>query len=184
VKIVYKQHPLPSHPQANISAQAALAAHAQGKYFEMQEKIFANMRTLSRPKLEEYAQEIGLDMNRFRADLDSGIYKPILEQESREVVSIGATGTPANFINGRYLRGAQPYEKFKEIIDEELQWAESGNRPEFTIGKNVREVLPKQPVRRSRGPDPNKVYNIPAGNAPFKGRANAPVTILHYTDYQ
>lgn len=184
MKIVYKQHALPSHPQSNLAAQAALAAHAQGKYFEMQEKIFSNMRTLSRPKLEELAGEIGLDMDRFRADLDSGTYKPILEQQSREVVSIGATGTPANFINGRYLRGAQPYEKFKEIIDEELQWAENGSRPEFTIGKNVREVLPTRPVQRRRGPDPSKVYNIPAGDAPYQGRPDARVTILHYTDYQ
>jgi protein-disulfide isomerase len=184
VKIVYKQHPLPSHRQAALAAEAALAANDQGKYFEMHDLLFANMRTLSRPTIEGFAQEIGLDMDTFRADLDSGKYKPVLERETREVVSIGATGTPANFINGRYLRGAQPYESFKKIIDEELAWAKDGNRPEFKAGTNIRQATGTKPAQRRRGPDPDKVYNIPAGNAPYEGPENAKVTILHYTDFQ
>lgn len=184
MKIVYKQHPLPSHQQSSIAAQAALAANAQGKYFEMHDLLFANMRTLSRPTIEGFAQQIGLDMDRFRADLDSGKYKPVLERETREVVSIGATGTPASFINGRYLRGAQPFENFKKIIDEELQWAADGNRPEFKVGTNVREATGRQAAQRPRGPDPSKVYNIPEENAPSEGPANAKVTIIHFTDFQ
>ncbi|MCZ6670083.1 MAG: DsbA family protein [Acidobacteria bacterium] len=183
VRIVYKQHPLSMHRQAPLAAQAVLAAHAQGKYFEMHEKLFQNIRTLSRQKMIQVAGEIGLDIDRFQKDLDSQEIKAIVARETREAVAVGATGTPASFINGRYLSGAQPYKAFKTLVDEELKWAAEGNRPEFTIGKNVSEVRAKSTARR-RGPDPAKVYNIPPGAAAFAGPKNAKVTILHYLDYQ
>jgi protein-disulfide isomerase len=106
-----------------IAAEAALAANAQGHYIEMQDLLFQNARTLSRQKVEQLAADIGLDVDRFRADLDSGAYKPIIEQEIREAVGVGATGTPASFVNGRFLSGAQPFERFKAVIDEELRKA-------------------------------------------------------------
>ena len=120
VKIVFKQHPLPMHRQAGLAAQAALAAQAQGKFFEMHEMLFENMRALSRDNIENLAQEIGLDMDRFRKDLDNRTYKTRIDQETKEVMNIGATGTPASFVNGRYLRGAQPFDNFKKLVDEEL----------------------------------------------------------------
>ncbi len=108
------------HKNAGLAAEAALAAQAQGKFFEMHETLFANMRALSRENLEQYAQQIGLDMDQFRKDLDNRTYKARIDQETKEVVAIGATGTPASFVNGRYLRGAQPFESFKKLVDEEL----------------------------------------------------------------
>jgi len=98
------------------------------------------------------------------------------------VEDIGANGTPATFINGRYVSGAKAYSYFKDIIDEELGWAKAGNRPEFKIGKNVSEASAKPAT--AAGPDPNKVYDIAAGDAPSRGPKNAKVTILHYFDYQ
>lgn len=87
----------------------------------MHELLYKNSRTLSRQKLEQLAAEIGLDVARFRADLDSGKFKSEVAQESKEATGVGATGTPASFINGRYLSGAQPFERFKSLIDEELK---------------------------------------------------------------
>jgi len=120
VRIAYKMHPLPMHQQAMPAAQAAMAAAAQGKFEEMHDKIEANSSSLSRDKLIQLATELGLDMKRFTNDLDTNAYKKSIDTMTDEVMKIGATGTPASFINGRYLSGAQPYEAFKKLIDEEL----------------------------------------------------------------
>jgi protein-disulfide isomerase len=97
-----------------------MAANAQGKFWEMHDKMFANQSALDRPSLERYAQEIGLDMSRFRSDLDAERYKDSIAEDSRLGDSVGANGTPTLFINGRMVVGAQPFESFKQIIDDEL----------------------------------------------------------------
>ncbi|MBI4161193.1 MAG: DsbA family protein [Acidobacteria bacterium] len=127
VRIVYKQHPLPMHSNAALAAEAALAAHAQGKFLAMHEAMLENFRTLSREKILELAAAIGLDVDRFRAEIDSGKHKAAVEAETREVTSVGAGGTPASFVNGRFVSGAQPYDVFKKLIDEELQKAKAGS---------------------------------------------------------
>ena len=183
VRVVFKMHPLSSiHPNAMPAAEAAMAAKAQGKFFEMHKKLFQNQQQLTREKFVEIAKEIGLNVDKFTKDLDSHAYAAGIQKDVSEVEGIGATGTPASFINGRFLNGAKPYPAFKEMIDEEIGWAKAGKRPEFKIAKNVSEASTKGPA--AAGPDPNKVYDIAAGSAPFKGPAKAKVTILHYFDYQ
>jgi protein-disulfide isomerase len=120
VKVAFKQMPLPFHNMAQKAAEAALAANAQGKFWEMHDKMFGNQRALDQASLEQYAQEIGLDVNRFKADLESGKYKDAIEADKRLGQSLGATGTPTFFVNGRILVGAQPYDQFQTVIDEEL----------------------------------------------------------------
>jgi protein-disulfide isomerase len=120
VRIVYKMHPLSIHAQAKISAEAALAAHAQGKFLAMHDKLFERQSALSRETILAIAQEIGLDVARFTKDLDSHAFLPTVERETKEVVAIGSTATPTSFINGRFVVGAQPLESFKKLVDEEL----------------------------------------------------------------
>lgn len=182
VRIVFKQHPLEMHKNAMPAAEAALAAHAQGKFPEMHKKLFENQRQLTREKFVAIATEIGLNVEKFTKDLDDHTYRAAIQKDVSEVEGIGASGTPASFINGRFLNGAKPFGAFKEIIDEEIGWAKSGKRPEFKIAKNVSEASTRG--ASAAGPDPNKVYPIAAGSAPFKGSAKAKVTILHYFDYQ
>ncbi len=86
----------------------------------MHDKMFQNQQALDRPSLERHAQEIGLDMGRFKADLDSGKFKDAINEDKRLAQSVGASGTPTFFINGRMLVGAQPFESFRQIIDDEL----------------------------------------------------------------
>ena len=183
VRLVYKMHPLPIHANAMIAAQGALAAQAQGKFLEMHRKLYESSNALSRDKVLEIAKGLGLDMARFTKDLDSEAVKVRIDRETKEAMDIGATGTPAAFVNGRYVNGAKPLEFFKTLVDEELKWAKDKNRPKFTIGKNVSDALPPQ-ARAQSGPDPSKVYDLPVGNAPVIGAKNAKVTILHYMDYQ
>jgi protein-disulfide isomerase len=183
VKVVFKMHPLPMHPNAMPAAEAAMAAAAQGKFLEMDRKLFENQQKLSRENYLIWAKEIGLDVDKFTKDLDAHTYAEAIQSDAKEAEAIGASGTPASFVNGRYLSGAKPFAAFKEIIDEELAWAKSGKRPEFKVGKNVSEASAK-PAATASGPDPNKVYDIAAGKAPYKGPEKAKVVILHYYDYQ
>ena len=182
VRIVFKMHPLAMHPNAMPAAEAAMAAAAQGKFLEMHRKLFENQQQLTREKFLSLAKDIGLDVDRFTKDLDAHTYAAAIQKDAKEAEDIGATGTPASFVNGRYLSGAKPYTTFQAMIDEELAWAKAGNRPEFKIAKNVSEASAKPAA--AAGPDPNKVYEIAAGDAPSRGPASAKVTILHYYDYQ
>jgi protein-disulfide isomerase len=102
------------------AAEAAMAANEQGKFWEMHDKLFANQQALDRPSLEKYAGEIGLDMGKFRAALDSGKFKERIAKDQAEGQKVGANGTPTFFINGYRLVGAQPVDAFKKLIDQEL----------------------------------------------------------------
>jgi protein-disulfide isomerase len=181
VRIVYKMHPLDMHPNAMPAAEAAMAAAAQGKFIEMHHKLFENQQQLTRETFLSLAKDIGLDVTRFTKDLDAHTYAAAIQKDAKEAEDIGASGTPASFINGRYVSGAKPYGNFKDLIDEELGWAKAGNRPEFKTAKNVSEASART---KSPGPDPNKIYDLAAGDAPARGPASAKVTILHYFDYQ
>ncbi len=86
----------------------------------MRDLIFANQRELSKEKYIQYANELGLDIERFKKDMESDDVKKLVDTDSKQAASLGLTGTPGFFINGRYLRGAKPFEDFKALIDEEL----------------------------------------------------------------
>jgi protein-disulfide isomerase len=121
VKIAFRNLPLPFHDKAHLAAEAALAAHEQGKFWQMHDKLFENQQALDRPALDKYAQDIGLNMSKFKAALDGGKFKDKVDQDAKEGAAVGATGTPTFFVNGTRLVGAQPFEKFKEAIDAELK---------------------------------------------------------------
>ena len=120
IRVVWKNFPLPFHNNAEPAAEAAMAAMAQGKFWEMHDKLFANNTALDRANLERYAEELGLDLPRFRADLDAQKYKSQIEADTSEGNAAGVRGTPSVFINGRRIAGAYPWETFKKIADSEL----------------------------------------------------------------
>ena len=107
------------------AAEAAMAANAQGKFWQMHDKLFANQQALDRPSLDKYAQEIGLNMAKFKAAMDGHVYKDQIDSDSKEGSAHGANGTPAFFINGQFLSGAQPFDAFKKVIDAELAKADA-----------------------------------------------------------
>ena len=98
-----------------------MAANDQGKFWEMHDKIFANQQTMDRAHYEQWAQEIGLNLSRFKSDLDTGKFKDKIKADSDEGTKVGAGGTPTFFINGYKLVGAQPADAFKKLIDQELK---------------------------------------------------------------
>jgi protein-disulfide isomerase len=120
IRVVFKNLPLSMHPKAPAAAAAAEAAHRQGKFWEMHDMIFADQRAMSPEKYLEYAKKLGLDVDRFKKDMDSAEVRQRIQADAAEAARLGVTGTPAFFINGRFVSGAQPYETFKSMIDQEL----------------------------------------------------------------
>ncbi len=113
------------HPQrATIPALAACAGHRQGKFKEMYTKIFSQYGQYSQPKMEEHATAVGLDLDQFKRDMN-GVCKKTVQKDRAELARVGAGGTPAFFINGRFLGGNQPFPNFKRLIDEELKKAQA-----------------------------------------------------------
>src|SRR5262245_33057598 len=106
------------------AALAAEAAGKQGKFWEMHDKLFENQKALTPEGYVAWAGELGLDIEQFKKDMaDEGLKKKITEQQTQGV-TLGARGTPAFFVNGRFLSGAQPVENFKKLIDEEMKKAD------------------------------------------------------------
>lgn len=121
VSFVFKHLPLRIHPQAIHAHQASEAAHAQGKFWEMKEEIFAAGRSAGPAQFEQIAAELDLDVDKYKGDVASAETKSRIDGDTAEATTLGVTGTPSFFINGRFLSGAQPFESFKRLIDEEIQ---------------------------------------------------------------
>jgi protein-disulfide isomerase len=121
VRLVFKQFPLDIHSQAEFAAQAALAAHAQGKFWPMHDKLYANFRSLSPERIAEWAKELGLDMIRFNADLKSAKYKPVVAKELEQGEQAGVLGTPTLFVNGKHYNGPAEVAALENVIQGELK---------------------------------------------------------------
>jgi protein-disulfide isomerase len=119
VRLVYRHYPLPFHKNARPAAEAAACANAQGKFWEYHAKVF-EAESLDEASLKKVAGEASLDQAKFDACLANKEQAAAVEKDIADASAVGVRGTPAFFINGRMISGAQPFEKFKVIIDEEL----------------------------------------------------------------
>lgn len=120
VRIVFRDYPLPFHPQARPAAEAANCANDQGKFWEYNKKLFANQSALAETDLKTYAKDLGLDTAKFDECFAKKTHSAAIDKDIADGATVGVNGTPAFFINGRSLSGAQPFDKFKEVIDDEL----------------------------------------------------------------
>jgi protein-disulfide isomerase len=121
VRIVWKDFPLTSiHPQAFKAAEAGQCAREQGKFWELHDRMFANQQALEPDALKKYAADAGLEMAKFNACFDSSKYGERVQEHMGLGTKLGVSSTPTTFVNGRLVSGAQPYEVFARIIDEEL----------------------------------------------------------------
>ena len=121
MRIVWKHQPLSFHKNAPLAHLASIAADEQGKFWEFHDLVFANQRQLSREQYIEYAKQLNLDMKAFEEAMDKKKGQPQIAADQAEAATLGATGTPAFFINGRYLSGAKPFAEFAKVINAELQ---------------------------------------------------------------
>ncbi|HLC74244.1 MAG TPA: thioredoxin domain-containing protein [Candidatus Nanoarchaeia archaeon] len=125
-KLIYRDFPLENiHPEARPSAEAAECAHEQGKYYEFHDKLFENQQQLSVANYKKWARELGLDGDKFDDCVDTNKYADEVSKDLADGSAAGVTGTPAFFVNGKLLSGAQPFTAFEALIEAEL--ADGGN---------------------------------------------------------
>jgi len=148
LRVVFRQRPLPMHPEAREGAKAALAAHRQGKFWEMHDKLFGNPSDMSKPAFMRYAQELGLDTAMFELDLESAEIVQMIKDDEAVADRLGTRGAPAFFINGRFISGAQPLENFTAIIDEEKAKAQKlvdAGTPRGAVYDKIMESAEEKP---------------------------------------
>lgn len=133
VRFVFRHYPLPMHPDAPTAARAAVAAQAQGKFWEMHDWMFEHQRDLNQASLEKAAASLGLDMARFKAAMASKETQARIDADSSSASATGVSATPTFFVNGREHVGGMPFEAFKAEIDREIARADkllsSGVKP-------------------------------------------------------
>lgn len=120
VRLVFKDFPLEGHARAVPAAVAAHCAGEQGKYWEMNRVLLGNQHALGDDDIRRYATDVGLDGRKFDQCLTSGRHEPSLQEDMTLAREVGVQATPSFFIDGVYLSGAQPYERFAAVIDREL----------------------------------------------------------------
>ena len=198
LRVVWKNNPLPFHHERD-------AGGARRRWRPASRASSGRCTTSSSPirqhldagDLEKYAEELGLNMGKFKAALASQKFDERRSRRTRRSPrSFGARGTPSFFINGRPLRGAQPMEAFKAVIDKEIEAANAalkrGVKPADLYAELTKNGKDKAEARRRRrraaaaraSPTPNTVYKALVGDAPVKGAKNAKVTIVEFSDFQ
>lgn len=120
IKFVFKQFPLDSHSDAEFGAEVALAAQAQGKFWEMHDLLYAGFPDLTRARINAYAKQLNLDMSRFNADLASHKYKARVMAEEKEGEDAGVSGTPTFFFNGKRFNGTFEVATVVPLVKKEL----------------------------------------------------------------
>ena len=110
------------HQNAQKAAEASLAAGAQGRFWDMADIMFANQKALELDKLYVYAQQLGLDVERFKSELQSGKYATQVKADVTEGNRVGVRGTPSVYINGRKYNpsGGYSVEGFEKVLAKEF----------------------------------------------------------------
>lgn len=121
VRIVHRDFPLePLHPASMKAHEASRCAAEQGKFWQYRDLLYKNAPAAASDQLNDYASRTGLNITSFKQCVESDKYKMAVQNDESDGERLGVQGTPAFFINGRLLSGAQPENEFVRIIDEEL----------------------------------------------------------------
>ena len=194
-------NPLGFHDKALPVAKAVIAASLQNKGLEYDKVLWENNKALTGADLEKYATDLKLDLAKWKKDMASPELGEWIQQQQWTAMSLGATGTPAFFINGESLTGAQPFEKFKEVIDRKMAQADKyleGGVPLEKIhaaaaggangGLFRKHVILGQKATKPEPPKPpeplaEKAEDIPIGDSPRKGSGDE-VVITEFSDFQ
>jgi len=166
VRLVLKNLPLSIHPDSALAHQAALAAGEQGRFWEMHDLLFANQSKIKLPDLLLYAQQLHLDVPRFRKELESGRFRHVLDDDRAMARGLGISSTPSFFINGHSFVGQQNAFRLNAALDEALNPASSAA------------------VAVTTAAAPVLIGNVDLSRAPVRGQAQAPVTIIEFSDLQ
>jgi protein-disulfide isomerase len=120
VKLVFKEFPLDTHSEAEFGAEVALAAQAQGKFWEMHDLLYAGFPDLSKERVDSYAKQLKLDLTKFHADLESHKYRARVQAEEKQGEDAGVDATPTFFFNGKKFNGTFETAAVVPLIKKEL----------------------------------------------------------------
>jgi len=164
-----------------------MAAHKQGQFWPMHDKLFQDTKKLEDTDFETYATELGLNVEQFKVDMASPEVAAIVKRHDESCVSIGASGTPAFFVNGRKLSGAKPFEEFKTVIDEELKKAKALLAEGVSVQNLYAEVL-KRGQNATKAAKPSQLADrsviIDTRDCPADGPAEAVAELVIFSDFQ
>jgi protein-disulfide isomerase len=183
VRLVWKDEPLPFHPRALPAAEVAREARAEkgdAGFWAAHDAIFKAAPDLEDDDLLKLAAGLGLDKGRVASAIHARRFAAQIQTDEDAAEDVHADGTPHFFINGRRLAGAQPFEAFKSIIDEEIRHGE-----DLVAHGTAPAALYAAMMKAAATPPPGEARHVAArANAPFKGPAGAPVVIEEFADFQ
>jgi protein-disulfide isomerase len=160
VQIVFKHNPSPDRPESRLAHEAAVEAARQGKFWEMYDRLYGGQAGLQRDQLVAHATALGLDAAAFAKALDGRSHKAIVERDMTEARALGVEGVYALFINGRRGAGAPPLNALSGLIKNLLAGGDGS------------------------GPAPVSPATFDLTGAPVRGRADAPVSVVLFSDFQ
>jgi protein-disulfide isomerase len=196
VRIVWKNNPLPFHKEARPTADAAQCVFSLGRsnaFWRFHDQAFANQKDLTPENHERWAVEAGVDLEKYRELLASKKPADKVEEDMALAKRIGATGTPAFRINGVTVSGAQPFEKFQEVIDVQLAEAKKllnagTSREDLYVvltNRNYEAPPPKGTGASDKEEEDLAVWKIPVHpDDPVRGPYDALVTIIEFSEFQ
>ena len=197
VRMVWKNNPLPFHKNARPAADAAMTVFGlkgSDAFWKFHDAAFANQQALSDENYEKWAVEAGVDKAKFKEALASKKYTAKIDEDLALSTKIGANGTPAFRINGVTVSGAQPFEKFKEVIDAQLAEAQkaiaSGTKKSdvyVTLTNKNQTAQPDKPAaaKPAEEEEDKNVWKVQVlDDDPVKGPKDALVTLVVFSDFQ
>jgi len=197
VRMVWKNNPLPFHKNARPAADAAMTVFGlkgSDAFWKFHDAAFANQQALSDENYEKWAVEAGVDKAKFKEALASKKYTAKIDEDLALSTKIGANGTPAFRINGVTVSGAQPFEKFKEVIDAQLAEAQkaiaSGTKKSdvyVTLTNKNQTAKPDKPAaaKPAEEEEDKNVWKVQVlDDDPVKGPKDALVTLVVFSDFQ
>jgi len=150
MRVVFKHFPLDTHPNAKLAAQAAWAAQQQGQFWKMHKMLFTHQERLTEPDLMSYARDLGLDANKFARDMHSEEAVKAVEKEKNQGMSLGISGTPTLYINGREVNLGLLSNVVKDLED----WIEL--EIELSGKKLEKKDVPQQGPLPEKAPGPEE----------------------------
>lgn len=194
VRIVWKHNPLPFHKEARPAHEAAAAVHALAgseAFWKFHDLVFENQKALTEDNFVKWAKEAGVDEAKFKAELKNKKHAAKVDQDLALARKIGARGTPNFRINGVELSGAQPFAKFQQAIDAQLEQAEAlvkKGTPKNQVSLKLTEQNAKNAPAEDKAPERQEdttIWRVPvAKDDPVAGPDDALVTIVMWSDFQ